>query len=41
MNDAIKHPKHYTEGRRYEPKDVIRNWQLNLANVSQVLFKDF
>ena len=27
--DNVKHPKHYTEGRRYEPKDVIRDWQLN------------
>ena len=28
-HDAIKHPKHYCEGRKYEPKDVIRNWGLN------------
>lgn len=25
----IKSPKHYTEGRRFEPKDVIRDWDLN------------
>ena len=25
----VKKPKHYTEGRKYEPKDVIRDWDLN------------
>ena len=31
----IKKPKHYAEGRKYEPKDVIRDWDLNfnLGNV--------
>lgn len=29
MNNAIKHPSHYAEGRKYEPKDVIRDWGLN------------
>ena len=24
----IKSPKHYTEGRKFEPKDVIRDWGL-------------
>lgn len=35
MNDIIAHPEHYTGGRRYEPKDVIRDWGLNfnLGNV--------
>ena len=28
-NDIISHPSHYTEGRKYEPKDVIRDWGLN------------
>lgn len=27
-NNAIR-PNHYTEGRKYEPKDVIRDWGLN------------
>ena len=27
--NAVKKPKHYTEGRKYEPKDVIRDWGLN------------
>jgi hypothetical protein len=25
----IEHPAHYCEGRKYEPKDVIRDWELN------------
>lgn len=28
-HNAVKSPKHYTEGRRFEPKDVIRDWMLN------------
>lgn len=28
-HDAVKHPSHYVEGRKYEPKDVIRDWNLN------------
>lgn len=33
--DKIAHPSHYADGRRYEPKDVIRDWGLNfnLGNV--------
>lgn len=27
--DKVSHPSHYVEGRRYEPKDVIRDWGLN------------
>lgn len=29
MDDMVKSPKHYTEDRKYEPKDVIRDWGLN------------
>ena len=31
----IERPAHYVEGRIYEPKDVIRDWDLNfnLGNV--------
>lgn len=31
----ISQPSHYIEGRRYEPRDVIRDWDLNfnLGNV--------
>ena len=29
MEDVIKKPKHYCDGRKYEPKDVIRDWKLN------------
>lgn len=25
----ITRPSHYCEGRKYEPKDVIRDWGLN------------
>jgi hypothetical protein len=28
-DDVIGHPNHYCEGRKYEPKDVIRDWGLN------------
>lgn len=29
MSDNVKHPSHYVEGRKFEPKDVIRDWGLN------------
>lgn len=29
--DPINKPAHYTEGRKYEPIDVIRDWCLNFA----------
>ena len=29
MHDTIKIPSHYVEGRKFEPKDVIRDWELN------------
>lgn len=34
-DDAIESPAHYSEGRSFEPKDVIRDWNLNfnLGNV--------
>lgn len=28
-HNAVKHPSHYVEGRKFEPKDVIRDWRLN------------
>lgn len=27
--DIVSRPSHYAEGRKYEPKDVIRDWNLN------------
>lgn len=36
--DAINHPKHYCEGRDFEPKDVIRNWGLNFNLGSAVKY---
>jgi len=34
-NDIAEHPPHYAEGRKYEPIDVIEDWDLgfNLGNV--------
>lgn len=29
MSDNISNPAHYTEGRTYEPKDVISEYELN------------
>lgn len=29
IDDKVSHPAHYVEGRKYEPKDVIRDWGLN------------
>lgn len=29
-DDKINHPKHYCEGRRYEPIDVIEDWGLGM-----------
>lgn len=28
-DEAVTSPAHYVEGRKYEPKDVIRDWDLN------------
>ena len=37
--DAVNKPKHYTEGRKYEPIDVIEDWGLgfNLGNAVKYL----
>lgn len=37
-HDAVKKPSHYTEGRQYEPKDVIRDWELNFNLGSAVKY---
>ena len=29
MSDNVKHSSHYVDGRKFEPKDVIRDWGLN------------
>ena len=36
--DAVKKPSHYISGRKYEPKDVIRDWQLNFNLGSAVKY---
>lgn len=38
MDDIISRPSHYCEGRRYEPKDVIRDWGLNFNLGSAVKY---
>jgi len=37
-NDIVKHPSHYCDGRKYEPKDVIRDWGLNFNLGSSVKY---
>ena len=37
-SDKIEHPAHYISGRRYEPKDVIRDWGLNFNLGSAVKY---
>lgn len=37
-NDIIAHPSHYTDGRKFEPKDVIRDWGLNFNLGSAVKY---
>lgn len=41
-SDVITNPKHYCEGRKFEPKDVIRDWQLNfnLGNVVKYIARN-
>lgn len=36
--DIISHPSHYTEGRKYEPRLVIRDWGLNFNLGSAVKY---
>ena len=38
MSDNVKHPSHYAEGRKFEPKDVIRDWGLNFNLGSAVKY---
>lgn len=34
----VEHPSHYCDGREYEPKDVIRDWNLNFNLGSAVKY---
>jgi len=36
--DNVSHPSHYVDGRKYEPKDVIRDWNLNFNLGSAVKY---
>lgn len=38
MYDNVHKPSHYTDGRKYEPKDVIRDWKLNFNLGSAVKY---
>lgn len=38
MYDNVHKPSHYTAGRNYEPKDVIRDWGLNFNLGSAVKY---
>lgn len=29
--NAVDHPSHYAEGRKYEPIDVIEDWELGFC----------
>lgn len=31
MTSPVEHPAHYCQGRKYEPKDVIRDWNLGFS----------
>ena len=31
QHDPVKHPSHYTEGRKYEPIKVIEDWKLDFC----------
>lgn len=37
-HNAVSHPSHYCEGRKYEPKDVIRDWEMNFNIGSAVKY---
>lgn len=37
-HNAVSHPSHYAEGRKFEPKDVIRDWGLNFNLGSAVKY---
>ena len=38
MDDKINHPKHYCEGRKYEPIDVIEDWGLGMHGGNAVKY---
>lgn len=42
QNNEITNPSHYCEGRKHEPKDVIRDWSLNfnLGNVVKYISRN-
>jgi hypothetical protein len=41
INSNVSHPSHYNSGNKYEPIDVILDWELNfcLGNVIKYIFR--
>lgn len=37
-NNSVEHPSHYSEGRKYEPIEVIEDWQLNFCRANAVKY---
>ena len=38
ITDNVNHPNHYCEGRKYEPWDVIVDWQLDYLTGNAVKY---
>lgn len=38
MDDMVEHPKHYCDGRKYEPWDVIIDWKLDYLTGTAVKY---
>lgn len=38
ITDNVNHPNHYCEGRKYEPWDVIVDWELDYLTGSAVKY---
>ena len=38
ITDNVNHPNHYCEGRKYEPWDVIIDWQLDYLTGNAVKY---
>lgn len=37
-NRNVQHPSHYAEGRKYEPIEVIEDWQLNFCKANALKY---
>ena len=36
--DGVEHPSHYVAGRKYEPWDVIMDWELNYFSATALKY---